>query len=348
VQPADRRWCPGSPPAGGRIPPQIDVDALEVVSRAVLARAHLLGRPEEYQGAFQLATEVRRLKPLSPSARGNVVTAQAWWFAHGSRGRGPPEAVRLSPTSPGAGTAPAWDPDNRSVLRQRGEVTLLATEAAVQCKVTKACDPPPSIEEAESMNLQALAIFRWLQGLDERSSLAMGDVGWALLDRGSPPRGVRSGFGEAGAPSHPPRGGAAVGQGALRRGPGAGCSSGRGEGGARGSGGRGGSRGEGAGAPGADGQQARSAPDQEPRTPTTPGCWRGRTRWELDSSWRRPAATSSIGPKTKATACRPAQPASRARSSGPRDRTSRWPISVPESASSVDSLPRERRSRPGS
>jgi tetratricopeptide (TPR) repeat protein len=183
VQPADRRWCPGSPPAGGRIPPQIDVDALEVVSRAVLARAHLLGRPEEYQGAFQLATEVRRLKPLSPSARGNVVTAQAWWLLMAPEGEGRRRLFDYHRLLRELERLQRWDPDNRSVLRQRGEVTLLATEAAVQCKVTKACDPPPSIEEAESMNLQALAIFRWLQGLDERSSLAMGDVGWALLDR---------------------------------------------------------------------------------------------------------------------------------------------------------------------
>ena len=74
-------------------------------------------------------------------------------------------------------------PDNRSVLRQRGEVILLATEAALRCKATAACDPPPSIEEAESLNLQAVAILRRLQGLDERSSLAMGDLGWALLNR---------------------------------------------------------------------------------------------------------------------------------------------------------------------
>lgn len=182
VQPPDRRWCPGPPPAAGRIPPQLDADALEVVSRAMLARAQLLNRPEEYYGAYQLATEVRRLKPLSPSARGNAVTAQAWWLLMAPDGEGRRRLFDYHRLLRELERLQRWDPDNRSLLRQRGEVILLATEAAVHCKATKACDPPPSIEEAESQNLQALAIFRWLQGLDEKSSLAIGDVGRALLD----------------------------------------------------------------------------------------------------------------------------------------------------------------------
>jgi tetratricopeptide (TPR) repeat protein len=183
VEPPDRQWCPGAPPGAGRIPPQIDADALEVVSRAVLTRAHLLDQPDEYYGAFQLASEVRRLKPLSPSARRNAVTAQAWWLLRAPEGEGRRRLFDYFRLLRELERLQRWDPENRSLLRQRGEVTLLATQAALHCKATKACDPPPSIQEAESLNLQALAIFRWLQGLDEKNSVAMGDVGWALLDR---------------------------------------------------------------------------------------------------------------------------------------------------------------------
>ena len=183
VEPLDRRWCPGPPPAAGRIRPPLDADALEVVSRAMLARAQLLGRPDEYYGANQVASEVRRLKPLSPSARGNAVRAQAWWLRMAPESEGRRRLLDYHRLLRELDRLQRWDPDNRSVLRQRGEVILLATEAALRCKATRACDPPPSIEEAESLSLQAVAIFRWLQGLDEKSSLAMGDLGWALLDR---------------------------------------------------------------------------------------------------------------------------------------------------------------------
>ena len=182
VEPPNRRWCPGPPPAAGRIRPPLDSDALEVVSRAMLARAHLLA-PDEYYGAYQLANEVRRLKPLSPSARGNAVTAQAWWLLMAPESEGRRRLFDYHRLLRELGRLQRWDPDNRSILRQRGEVILLATEAALRCKATGACDPSPSIEEAESLNLQAVAIFRRLQGLDERSSLAMGDLGWALLNR---------------------------------------------------------------------------------------------------------------------------------------------------------------------
>ncbi|HZX41379.1 MAG TPA: hypothetical protein VFE93_06025, partial [Myxococcaceae bacterium] len=166
VEPPDRRWCPGPPPAAGRIRPPLDADALEVVSRAMLARAHLLGRPDDYYGAYQLAIEVRRLKPLSPSARGNAVTAQAWWLRMAPESEGRRRLFDYHRLLRELDRLQRWDPDNRSVLRQRGEVILLATEAALRCKATRACNPPPSMEEAESLNLQAVAIFRRLQGLD--------------------------------------------------------------------------------------------------------------------------------------------------------------------------------------
>src|SRR5262249_25935359 len=173
----------GPPPAAGRIRPPLDADALEVVSRAMLARAQLLGRSEEYNGAYQLATEVRRLKPLSPSARANAVTAQAWWLLMAPDGEGRRRLFDYHRLLRELERLQRWDPENRRLLRQRAEVILLATDAALRCKARGSCDPPPSIEEAESLNLQSLAIFRWLQGLDERSSLAMGDVGRALLAR---------------------------------------------------------------------------------------------------------------------------------------------------------------------
>src|SRR5262249_31333223 len=91
-----------------------------------------------------------------------------------------------------------------------------------------------------------------------------------------PPRSVGAGLEDGpGAPPSPPGGGAAVGQGPLRRRSGTRPPARRGESDSRGSGGRGRSSREGAGASRPDRQQARPAGDQEQEPGLPPGAGTG-------------------------------------------------------------------------
>ena len=196
-QPPDRpAGAPRPPPAAGRIRPPLDADALDVVSRALLARASswagrtVLRRKPAGERGSPPEGHFRLRRVATPSRR-----------KPGGPCRWPRRARDTAGCSNITGCSGSWtgssggNPDNRSVLRQRGEVIPLATEAALRCKATGGCDPPPSDRgSGRGPNLQAVAIFRRLQGLDERNSLAMGDLGWASRSS-PPPRSVRSGLG---------------------------------------------------------------------------------------------------------------------------------------------------------
>jgi tetratricopeptide (TPR) repeat protein len=168
----------GGQPTTERTEPYPDAKVLEVVSRAALLHAVILNFGEDYEGAAALALEAVRLRPPSISARKNAFVSLAW------RGNGrigtPPRALDdYRRVLAGFEELRRWDPDNRLWQRERAASQLLVSGGIVACheRKTKEC---PSLEEAEAVNLEAIAALRTLTQLDSTNTSWQSDLGWAL------------------------------------------------------------------------------------------------------------------------------------------------------------------------
>jgi tetratricopeptide (TPR) repeat protein len=176
-----------SPNGCGAVPdiaaPYPDAKALGVTGHAALLRATILNFPEDYEGTAALAMEARRLNPTSISTREQALTALAW------RGNGrlstPQRAIADYQTAlRGFEALRRWDPTNRSWQRQRAANLLILGDGIVACQTSKTsvCTPAPPLEEAEAIDLEAVATLRALSSKDPENVSWQEDLGWALQE----------------------------------------------------------------------------------------------------------------------------------------------------------------------
>ena len=156
-----------------------DAKALEVLSRIAIVRADVLNYQEDYEATAPLAAEARRLNPTSVETREHFLVTLAW------RGNGRTGARALADyrtVLAGFDELRLWDPNNRIWQRQRAANQLLIGAGIVACNSGKkgACNPSPSLAEAEAFDWDAIATFRNLISSDESNISWQADLAWAL------------------------------------------------------------------------------------------------------------------------------------------------------------------------
>jgi tetratricopeptide (TPR) repeat protein len=168
-------------PVIGKAEPYPAAKTLEVFSQVVLARALLLNFEEDYEGAAALANKAKWLKPHSASGRKNALVALAW-RANGRRSDQPQHALEdYRKVLTEFEELRRWDSNNRLWQRERAATQLLVSEGIVACYETKSCAGKPlmPLEEAEALNLDAIATFRALASIDMTNVSLTRDLAWA-------------------------------------------------------------------------------------------------------------------------------------------------------------------------
>ena len=159
--------------------PYPDAKALDVLSRIAVSRAQILNNPEDYDAIASLAAEARRLNPTSVDTRENMLVALAW------RGNGRSGALALADyraALAGFDELRLWDPNNRLWQRQRAANQLLIGGGIAGCNMGKkgACNPSPSLADAEAIDWDAIATFRNLISSDGSNLSWQADLAWAF------------------------------------------------------------------------------------------------------------------------------------------------------------------------
>jgi tetratricopeptide (TPR) repeat protein len=171
----------GCRPISGKAEPYPSAKTLEVFGQAVLARAVLLNFKEDYEGAAALANRAKWLKPHSASGRKKALVALAW-RGNGRRFDEPQRALEdYQKVLAEFEELRRWDPNNRLWQRERAATQLLVSEGIVACHENKtyACKPLMPLEEAEALDLDAVATLRALASIDETNLSLTRDLAWA-------------------------------------------------------------------------------------------------------------------------------------------------------------------------
>lgn len=169
----------GCGPAASKAEPYLDAKALEVLSRAIILRAYILGFQEDFDGAYPFANEATKLRPHSVSAVKNTLVALAW---RGNGQRKPQRALDdYRQVLAGFEELRKRDPDNRLWQRERAATQLLIAKGIMACRPGE-CEKMPSLEEAEATVLEAIAALRELNEIDPSNVSLQSDLGWALMD----------------------------------------------------------------------------------------------------------------------------------------------------------------------
>ena len=170
-------------PMAEQAAPYPDPDVMQALTRAALARAFLFSSSYDHEGAAALAEQARLLRPSSLSARRTALLTLAW------RGN-----VRLSRDPAAALTdyrkvlAEAEelrrsDPNDHLWQRERAASQLFVSGGIVVCQKPGSCTPMPSLDDAESLVLEAIAALRALAAADPANMSLQDDLIWAAQVR---------------------------------------------------------------------------------------------------------------------------------------------------------------------
>jgi tetratricopeptide (TPR) repeat protein len=175
--------------AAGRVQPYPDARALRVFSRAAMSKATILYLQEDYDGATAFAQEAKRLRPFSTSAKSHaldalMISATAKLFTTPRRAfddfqKALDEFDELQ----------HWDPNNRLWQHDRAVAQMLLVNMGIAACASDAkskaedCNSMPSIEEAETTILDAVATLRALVQSDPSNWSWQTDLGLALQVR---------------------------------------------------------------------------------------------------------------------------------------------------------------------
>jgi hypothetical protein len=121
--------------ATNKIEPHPNSKALETLAGAALEQAYL-NVGEDFEGPAALATEARRLRPASISARKNALLASE----HRGRGRIATPSRALDDYRKAQvefEELSRWDPDSKLWQRERAATQLLVSEGIVACHKSK-------------------------------------------------------------------------------------------------------------------------------------------------------------------------------------------------------------------
>jgi tetratricopeptide (TPR) repeat protein len=165
--------------------PHVDPRALEVASEGTLLHVQIASTQEDYEGSAALAVEAHRLDPSSLTATKQAFVALAW--RGNGRGSTPQSALEdYRVVLREIEELLHREPDNRLWQRERAASQVLIAGAIAACQSSKGekCKPMPLLEEADSVNLEALATLRALSSSDPNNASWLEDVGWALEERG--------------------------------------------------------------------------------------------------------------------------------------------------------------------
>ena len=161
--------------------PYPDAKALEVLGSIAVMRAQILNDQDDYEAGAALATEARRLNPTSVETRENMLVALA---VRGNGRLGTPERALADyrKVLSGFDELRLWDPSNRLWQRQRAANQILIGSGIVGCNTGKkgACNPSPSLADAEAIDWDAIATLRSLISSDESNLSWQADLAWAV------------------------------------------------------------------------------------------------------------------------------------------------------------------------
>ena len=159
--------------------------ALQVYSDAGLDLAKLSQSEEEYRGAWALARELLRLRPLSAEARVQVGAASALYGASlvGDAAKWERMQRLIEESQQQFREVVQFDPSNRRVSRELAAVKLLLATGIERCANNPACKqalPAGQLESAKSWTLDAIGRIRELAHLDLDNRSLQGDIAWGL------------------------------------------------------------------------------------------------------------------------------------------------------------------------
>ena len=162
-----------------------DTKALEVLSRALMARATIFYDEKGYEAAVRLANEAKKLSPTSKSAatQRTIALASLANTKLFDNPKGSLEDYRIVLAD--FEEFRRRDPANRLSEREQAAVQLLLAEGLVACHQNKAkgCESMSSVEEAEVTNLHAIVTLSVLAEIDPSNMSLQHDLAWAQQGR---------------------------------------------------------------------------------------------------------------------------------------------------------------------
>ena len=169
--------APECGPMAEQAAPYPDPTAMQALTRAALARAVIFASLEDHEGAAALAEQARLLRPASSSARKTAMLTLAsradvhrdaspqYALADYRRVLAESEELRRS------------DPEDRLWQRERAFSQLLVSKGVVAChRKPGACNPMPSLDDAEALVLEATATLHALAAVDTTNMSLQDDL----------------------------------------------------------------------------------------------------------------------------------------------------------------------------
>jgi Novel STAND NTPase 1 len=155
--------------AAGRVEPYPNARVLRVFSQAAMSKASILYLQEDFDGATAFAQEAKRLRPSSTSARSQALYA-LMLSASGKLFDTPGRAFdEVQKALVEFDELQHWDPNNRSWQHDRAMAQVAVSKGIAACASNKTaaakseakdCNSMPSLEEAETTLLDAVATLR--------------------------------------------------------------------------------------------------------------------------------------------------------------------------------------------